>query len=92
MEAAGPLEGSRFIARQVCRSLASGSRELPSARWFRSLKEVVRDKVLSFLGKRPRWADPGSRLLPAGRTANRTKWLPSSRGFEVTVDQGGSPH
>lgn len=70
-------------------SLSVSSKRLPGTTQralVPSLKEVVRDKVLSFLGKRPRWADPGSRLLPAGRTANRQSGSPPVVGLR----HGGS--
>ena len=61
------LEGSRFIALQLCRSAAGGSRERLDVRQF--YRPSFPDNRIGAMGKTSRWVIPGSRLLLTDRAA-----------------------
>jgi hypothetical protein len=63
------MEGSRSIASQICRLLAGGSRELPRASCLPKASFRTEPIKHAAIELHNRGAVPGSRLLPAHRTA-----------------------
>jgi len=61
------LEGSRFVAWQLYRLAAGGSRERLDVRQLYG--PLYRHNTIEAMGKTLRWVIPGSRLLTTGRAA-----------------------
>jgi len=69
LETGHRLEGSRFVAWQLCRLAAGGSRERPSAAQLSPRRVNRSPSEQRRWVKVPRWVTAGSRLQPSDRIA-----------------------